>query len=27
MPGQPLEKYATVMTAGLKLLKRAPFLK
>ncbi len=27
VPGQPLEKYATLMTAGLKLLKRAPFLK
>jgi succinate-semialdehyde dehydrogenase / glutarate-semialdehyde dehydrogenase len=27
IPGQPLEKYASVMTAGLKLLKRAPFLK
>jgi len=27
IPGQPLEKYAKVMTAGLKLLKRAPFLK
>ncbi|WP_040337254.1 succinic semialdehyde dehydrogenase [Candidatus Blastococcus massiliensis] len=27
MPGLPLEKYASVMTAGLKLLKRTPFLK
>ncbi|MDT0276819.1 succinic semialdehyde dehydrogenase [Blastococcus goldschmidtiae] len=27
MPGQPLEKYASVMTTGLKLLKRVPFLK
>lgn len=27
IPGQPLEKYASVMTAGLKLLKRVPFLK
>lgn len=27
VPGMPLEKYATTMTAGLKLLKRVPFLK
>ena len=27
IPGQPLEKYASLMTTGLKLLKRAPFLK
>ncbi|MGY2082678.1 succinic semialdehyde dehydrogenase [Blastococcus sp. SYSU DS0539] len=27
MPGLPLERYATVMTAGLKALKRLPFLK
>ena len=27
MPGMPLERYAKVMTAGLKLLKRVPFLR
>ncbi|MGY1751655.1 succinic semialdehyde dehydrogenase [Blastococcus sp. SYSU D01042] len=27
VPGLPLERYASVMTAGLKLLKRAPFLR
>jgi hypothetical protein len=27
LPGVPLERYAAVMTAGLKALKRTPFLK
>lgn len=27
MPGLPLDRYATVMTAGIKLMKRVPFLK
>jgi succinate-semialdehyde dehydrogenase / glutarate-semialdehyde dehydrogenase len=27
LPGLPLDRYATVMTAGLKVLKRTPFLR